>query len=306
MELLGYIKELLLLNDCVVIPGFGGFVSSYKPAQVHSSRFFPPSKSISFNRKLNFNDGLFINHVSAKEGISYFTASKKINLLVQEMTYRLTDGEDIAIPGIGTLRYDDHENLLFIPEINGNLNIDSYGMPSFSYETLYTKSHPLKPSDPQEKNEAIQVIFQKRTLKKVMVALPLLFALAVIPLKNNNEHLQASSIGNIAEVVTSKEPAPKQEEVKSPVIEETAILKEGNEPHPYFVIGGSFKSIGNAETFISQMKEKGYSQAQNLGIIKGLHYIALNSFATFEEAKTAQDNFKQTTPGSGVWIYVKK
>ena len=306
MELLGYIKELLLLNDCVVIPGFGGFVANYKSAGVHSSRFFPPSKSISFNRKLNFNDGLFINHISAKEAISYFTASKKINLLVQEMTYRLTDGEEIVIPGIGSLRYDDHENLLFVPEIEENLNVDSYGMPSFSYETLYAKKHPLKPVGSQEKKEAVQIIFQKRSLKKVMVALPLLFALAVSPLKNNNEYLQASSIGNIGEMVTNEGAVHRQEGVKSPAREETTALKKEPEPHSYFVIGGSFRSIANAEAFIAQMKEKGYSHTQNLGIIKGLHYIALNSFATFEEAKTAQDNFKQKTPGSGVWIYVKK
>ena len=96
MELLAYIKELLLLNDCVIIPGFGGFVTNYKQAGLNASNFTAPSKSVSFNKKLNFNDGLFINHVASELGINYIAARKKIDLMVQELNYRLTDGDRIT------------------------------------------------------------------------------------------------------------------------------------------------------------------------------------------------------------------
>lgn len=303
MELLAYIKELLLLNDCVIIPGFGGFVTNYKPAGMRSAQFTPPAKSVSFNKKLNFNDGLFINHVASAEGINYIAAGKKVNLLVQELSYRLTDGEEISISGVGSLRYDDQENLIFAPALASNLNLDAFGLAPFSYETLFARNQAKK-SVPQLQQDAVQVMFQRRTLKKVLVAVPLLLALAVTPLKNNKENLLKSDLANLTEMMTVQTPSkPVFEEEVAMAVEQ--IQEEQVVEHHYFMIGGSFKNEENADTFISQMKAKGY-EAENLGVIKGLHYISLGSFSSLHEAKNARDEYKTKSPGSGVWIYVKK
>ncbi len=303
MELLAYIKELLLLNDCVIIPGFGGFITNYKPSTVHASRFTPPTKSVSFNKKLNFNDGLFINHVASQEGINYVAASQKVDLLVQELNYRLTDGEEISISGLGVLRYDAEENLIFTPRVESNLNLDSFGLAPFNYETLFARRQ--KAAATTRERDAVQVIFQKRTLKKVLVAVPVLLALALTPLKNNKENLLKSDLGTIAEMMTAQTPAAK------PVAEENAevtaeeIQAKQEVEHRYFMIGGSFRDEENAVSFVSQMKAKGYD-AKNIGIIKGLNYISLGSFASLDEARSARDEYKVKSPGSGVWIYVKE
>ncbi|MGV8092444.1 MAG: SPOR domain-containing protein [Mangrovibacterium sp.] len=304
MELLAFIKELLLLNDCVIIPGFGGFVSNYQPAGLQVSRFTPPAKTVSFNKKLNFNDGLFINYIADKEGINYFLASRKVNLLVEEMNYRLTDGEEICIPEVGTLRYDDHENLIFTPRITSNLNPDSFGLISFNYEPLSARKQARKPV-PQAKRDAAQIIFQKRTLQKVLIAVPLLVALAVTPLKNYKDYLQESNLGGITKMMTISEPVSHKETMAK---EEVAITETAKDPvsdHAYFIIGGSFKSEENALSFLSFLKDKGYP-AINLGIIKGLHYIAIESFATIDEAQQAQRDYTSKSPDSGAWIYIKK
>ena len=293
MELLGHIKELLLQNDCVIIPGFGGFVSNYKSAENRSARFTPPTKTVNFNKKLNFNDGLFINHVSLKDGIGYIASKKKVELLVQELNYRLTDGEEIEIAGIGTLQYDAHENLIFKPKVEGNLSLDSFGLPSFSYETLFQKKHAAQLES--KSIDVSDVVFSQRKLKKVLIAVPLLLALAVIPLKNNKINLQKSDLSTLTEMMTVKEP------VVAPVVEETLVVENVEMDIQevelnYFMIGGSFKSASNANNFVSQMTEKGYD-ADDIGVINGLHYIALNRFATIEEAKEAQKNFKSDSPG---------
>jgi len=303
VELLAYIKELLLLNDCVIIPEFGGFVANYKPATIRSSQFTPPVKSISFNKKLNFNDGLFINHVASAEGLNYVAARKKVDLLVQEMNYRLTDGEKINISGIGSLQYDDQENLIFSPQVAENLNLDAFGLTPFTYKTLFARHQPSQ-NIPLQQQDAVQVIFQRRSLKKVLLAIPLLLALAVTPLKNNKENLLESNLASLTEMISMQNaPQPVIEEETTAVTE--AIKAEADVEHPYFIIGGSFRNEENAQTFIRQMKNKGYD-AQNLGIIKGLHYISLSSFATIGEAQQARDEYKRKSPGSGVWIYVKR
>lgn len=304
MELLAFIKELLLLNDCVIIPGFGGFVSSYQPAGLQASRFTPPAKTVSFNKKLNFNDGLFMNYVAEKEGINYFLASRKVNLLVEEMNYRLTDGEEICIPEIGTLRYDDHENLIFTPKITSNLNPDSFGLTSFSYEPLLARKQAKKPV-PQAKRDAAQVIFQKRTLQKVLVAVPLLIVLAVTPLKNYKDYLQESNLGSITKMMTASEPVLQEENLAKEEVAVTETVKDPVPDHAYFIIGGSFKSDENALNFLTFLKDEGYP-AIDLGIIKGLHYIAVESFVTIDEAQQAQKAYTSKSPDSGAWIYIRK
>lgn len=304
MELLAFIKELLLLNDCVIIPGFGGFVSNYHPAGLQYSRFTPPSKTVSFNKKLNFNDGLFMNYIADKEGINYFIASRKVHLLVEEMNYRLTDGEEIGIPEIGTLRYDDHENLIFTPKITGNLNADAFGLTAFNYETLLARKQVKKPV-PQVKRDAAQVIFHKRTLQKVMVAVPLLLVLAVTPLKNYKQYLQESNLGSITEMITSSTPVPAAETMTKPETAAVGPARDLAADHAYFIIGGSFKSDENAANLLAQLKDEGYP-AIDLGIIKGLHYIAIESCATIDEAQKAHREYSSKSPDSGAWIYIKK
>ena len=78
MEISQYIKEILLLNDCVIIPDFGGFVANYKPAMIENNRFFPPTKEIAFNNKLISNDGLLINYISEAEGVDYFSGATNL------------------------------------------------------------------------------------------------------------------------------------------------------------------------------------------------------------------------------------
>jgi hypothetical protein len=69
MDIIPLIRELLMSHDCVVVPGFGGFLANYSPARVDkaSSTLHPPRKVLSFNKNLVHNDGLLIG-VMAKRG----------------------------------------------------------------------------------------------------------------------------------------------------------------------------------------------------------------------------------------------
>lgn len=295
------------MNDCVIIPGFGGFVTNYKPASQKQSKFSPPTKTVSFNKKLNFNDGLLINHIAMKEGFGYVESRRKIDLLVQEMNYRLTDGENIQIPGIGTLRYDEHEHLIFIPNLEDNLNLDSFGLASFSYETLFQRKRISQLSN-QKRVDASEAVFSQRKLKRVLIAVPLLLALAIIPMKNGEYNLQKSDMSMVTEMMEAKETV--SEPVETMITEEAPIVDEEIIAAPlveynYYVITGSFRNDTNASNFVKQMQADGY-EAKNIGIINGLNYISIGNYETLNEAKTMRDQYEQSSSGSGVWIYVKK
>ena len=297
MEILACIKDLILLHDCVIIPGLGGFVTNYKPAKVRNSNFNPPSKAISFYNKHKFNDGLFINYIAEQEGFDYITASKKIKSLVQEMNYRLADGERISIAEIGDLSYNEGDQLIFEPVQSNNLNLDAFGLATFRYESLYAKK--LARTVSKENRDAVEVIFQNRSLKKVMIGIPLMIALAFFPIKDNKENIQQSDLSVIAEMMTPAEPA---KELKPEVISTT---EEKSVENSHFIIGGSFRSKENADRFLNEKLAEGF-EAQNLGLIKGLNYISLGGFPNFASAKAKQLEIKAEFPQSGVWIYAKK
>ena len=71
-----HIEALLLENDCVIIPDFGGFITYYTPASYVEDEhtFSPPVRSIGFNPQLKLNDGLlvqtYMDSYSASSGYS--------------------------------------------------------------------------------------------------------------------------------------------------------------------------------------------------------------------------------------------
>ena len=70
MKLAKHIHDLLLENETVIIPGFGAFISTYKPAEIGENEIKPPSKEISFTRQIRNNDGMLVTAIARKAKIS--------------------------------------------------------------------------------------------------------------------------------------------------------------------------------------------------------------------------------------------
>ena len=304
MEINQYIKELLILNDCVIIPEFGGFVANYKPAAIENNQFFPPAKEIAFNNKLISNDGLLINCISDNLGISYFEAKQKLESFVEETTLCLERNRNVYFEGVGYLHYDSRENLQFEPQLKQNLLVESYGLQNFSYEKLYQRQIP-KPAFKVEYREPIPVIFQKRKLKKLVVALPILLAIALIPMKNNKEYVSKSNMGMWETLARTTPATPAQVNEQSTAEYNSVTTTPVVNQFKYFIIGGSFKSEENANKYIQQLNEEGYT-AKNLGIFKGLHRVAMKGFSTMEAAQKELNTIKYHNPKSGIWIHVNE
>ena len=304
MEISQYIREILLLNDCVIIPEFGGFVANYKPAKVENNQFFPPTKEVAFNNKLVSNDGLLINFISEAEGIDYFSAKLKLESFVDETLLNLEKKRNVYFEGIGYLHYDSRENLQFEPQLKENLLVDSYGLQSFTYEKIYQRQMP-KPAAKIDYHEPVPIIFQQRRMKKLAIAIPLLIAMAIIPMKHNNEYLSKSDMG-MWETITQSAPVesiPVQEQTPAETI--TPVATNEVVEQKYFIIGGSFKSEENANKYINQLKEQGY-EGKNLGVFNGLNRVAMVGFATMPEAQKALNYMLAKNPACGVWIHINQ
>ena len=133
-----YISELLYKYDCVIVPGLGGFVANYKSATIQpiQNTFSPPSKSISFNKNLNGNDGLLANFIAKQESFSFDLASKKIEDYVVKINRSLKLKKSVVFVGVGTLFLDSENRLQFEPANSANYLLESYGLPVYQKQPI--------------------------------------------------------------------------------------------------------------------------------------------------------------------------
>ncbi len=138
MKLETYISELLYQYDCVVVPGLGGFVANYKSATIQSiqNTFSPPSKSISFNKNLNANDGLLANLIAQKEGVSFDVAINRIEEIVASINRDLKLKKRVLLTDIGTLFLDTENRTQFEPQNSVNYLLGSYGLAVFQKQPI--------------------------------------------------------------------------------------------------------------------------------------------------------------------------
>ena len=129
MQLSQAIKELIYSNDCVTIPDFGSFIANRFPSiyNKEESKFYPPSRRLSFNSKIKNNDGLLANFISTENNISYDNALKQIHSEVVNWK-RTISKEPLFIKDIGELSYNIDENLVFKPDLDSNHFVESFGL----------------------------------------------------------------------------------------------------------------------------------------------------------------------------------
>ncbi len=141
-----YISDLLYKNDCVVIPGFGGFITEYTPARVNrlTNSMMPPCKKIIFNEKLQENDGLLAHYISTSNGITYKEAVDQITKFTTYCHDLLKQKKKVRFPEIGVLWNNDEGKLFFEPEPTENYLESSFGLSNVSSPKLIESSNEEK------------------------------------------------------------------------------------------------------------------------------------------------------------------
>lgn len=136
-----YITDLLYDHDCVIIPGFGGFVSSYASATINRDKnhFKPPFKKILFNCRLKSNDGILANYIAQQESISYTNAMNLIRRFVDKSNKEMDADKKIRFRGIGLLYKDENGNLQFEQDASVNYLSNAFGLSAFNSPTIYRK-----------------------------------------------------------------------------------------------------------------------------------------------------------------------
>lgn len=149
IELDRHIEILLLSNDCVIVPNFGGFMAHHVDACYDEDEklFLPPSRTLGFNPQLTMNDSLLVQSYIATYDISYPDALKAIEKDVNELRQHLDHEEHYELSGIGTLALNAMGNIVFEPCEAGILTTELYGLSSFEINKLQALPKLQLPTD---------------------------------------------------------------------------------------------------------------------------------------------------------------
>lgn len=320
MDVTAFIRELLFGHDCVIVPGFGGFIGNYTPARIDktSGTFYPPVKLISFNRNLNHNDGLLVGRISVSTQMNYGDARSAAEEFVAGIRKRLEKGEKVVFDNIGSFVNNHEGNIQFEPDRNVNYHLDSYGLEPFQclpLEGYDLRKRIIRNTD----KDPVRQASIRKILWRAAVIIPLLSLLVVIPLKTDlfKAKVEATTMNPLvtAEFENNKkavdegniaEPPKKEEAVNTipdkPVVTEV-VVPAAPEPNTYVVITGSFKSKENADSQANMLKEEGFSP-EIVTAENGFYRVCAMSSNDMHTAVTKKDSISKKFPGS--WVSKKK
>ena len=196
IELAQHIEVLLLENDCVIVPGLGGFVAHYTPAMrvAEENVFLPPTRIIGFNPQLKMNDGLLVQSYMAVYDTDFSDATRIVEKEVAYIFTALHEDGKVDLPNIGELRYSIHGIYDFVPYDHKITTPYLYGLDSFEMQELAELKKPymektIRYSVPvvlEDKKRRVEIKFNRSYLSNAvaMIAVVALFFFLSTPIEN--------------------------------------------------------------------------------------------------------------------------
>ena len=141
-----HIARLLLNNDCVIVPGFGGFMAHNIPAKYDEENciFIPPMRIVGFNPQLTMNDSLLAQEYVNTYDISFPEALKQIATDVESLKRRIDEERIYELLGIGKFIINDDSTLKFVPEETGVITPALYGLDAIIVKPMEKAIEPKK------------------------------------------------------------------------------------------------------------------------------------------------------------------
>jgi CCDC81-like prokaryotic HU domain 2/CCDC81-like prokaryotic HU domain 1 len=146
IQLASDIKDLLMDDGAVILPGFGGFTSTYKPAVTDGVMgvLHPPSYHLTFDPNQQTNDGKLVDYIREKYHITSAAAQEAIDGFVKNIHSNFDKNEIVILPEIGRLYRDFAQKIQFLPE-STNFNADTFGLSSLNFSPISrTKPEPVR------------------------------------------------------------------------------------------------------------------------------------------------------------------
>ena len=300
MEVFKQIKQLLYRYECVILPGFGAFITRNHSAVIQADgTLMPPGKTVFFNRQLQTNDGLLAHHLAHSEGMTYELALEKIRIFSARLLENLGQNSIIDCAPLGHFEVKEQGILRFEATEQMNLAIKSFGLTS-------VLTHPINRADSNtpvipinSANTRLQNIWKYAAVG--LIALSLGGYGATYRYNQSvmayNESLEAQAQVFVQEQI--------QQATFSPNIDPAIISITVEAPKaPYHIVAGAFRIEENAIRKVALLKKQGYT-ARVIGQNKyGLHQVVFASYSDRPEALNALSKIR-ATENKEAWLLVQ-
>ena len=328
-----HISRLVATHNCVIIPGFGAFLAHSVSAyyNVKEQLFMPPHRTLGFNSQITIDDTLLVSDYMNTEKVSYEEAINILKHDVETLRNTLSHNSSTRFGELGTFFMDINGVITFEPESNCIDDADNYGLTPLTIRQLYLQQ------------EKVIVIKRRELGKYIAAAVAIILTfLFVTPVSdrmfNNNLKASLSDFASSEQIslmqqITATAPAPvsnnveceitpvdfsknttstqvakdiKTEDIitvikETPPVNSKTDISGTTEPKHYIIVA----SCPNAENAQLAIKELGAKKDAEYTVVKcgKRHRIAINSYATANEAQNALAEYHTTFPDAWVLTY---
>lgn len=330
---LKYTRALLpgmfLDYDCVIIPGFGGFVCNERPAWYDDDKeeMVPPSRDVLFNPNLTHNDGLLAQEIIRSAGLSFSEAMKLAKEEAAFITAELLGGNQVAIQGVGRLYAGEDGVNRFTPDAELVRTLNSFGHSRIPLAKLQAKQieKPLNKPEEQQKKETVvfpvQPLSRRISRAAAILALPLAAGAIIggtyLATDNDSKSTLLSLFPSPEAIISSFSPSESSvlidlesvtieetDELKIDYIEETAVEEITPTPQINFlIVGGAFAIEENAHSLAEELRKEGYFPTLHYQKHNKLYLVALGEFT---EERTARVEMAKARKAGRMSSWLKK
>ncbi len=331
-DIFRHITYLLTKSDCVIIPGFGGFVLHSENATYSKNDhvFMPPSVVVGFNPELKHNDGLITESLMKSEGLDYQEASLIVEQFSENLQQELNNSGEITFPQIGKLSYSKEGKLNFTQTSDSPVNHSMFGLAGI-YMPPISKLEKIQRKAKHQDTIYYPIVKQLTRITAVAAAVVLVFLLMSTPIKDVDTPSQYASIidtrlhfaqekpATVSAPEETKEPeadkneVPKAEPEKKEIkqVPEVAPTKAKNSEtastQGYYIIAASFTTSEEAKAKIQLSELKKLDANASLLKKDGRIRIYVAKFDNKKEADSYLNNFRKHYPKyESAWLLSSK
>ena len=322
MTIISHIEYLIKEHECVIIPGFGAFISYYTPSYVtEQGALIPPKLLYGFNAAIKHNDGLLANSIMRKNGISYDEAVDIIDGDVRIIKSQLDDSNEFIFGEIGVFS-NAESGVLFEP--NERISYSKSSMFGLRDIQLSEVGKQQQLSDASEKKDVVYISLRKdffRIAASIIVLVVLAFALSTPialddapdyagvkfvaesqktvveqPMKSDVKAGRQTSVDTLNTTVSKK-----KESAVSPESESHSELAVSPDNYKYYLVIATFRTKKQAELYVKQSAAESDLEAKVLDNGGSLYRVYVAAGNSYDSLSTKLDDIYGTNPDA--WIY---
>ena len=185
----GIVKDLLLDNDEVTLPGLGTFVSELMPSTFSDKGYTinPPYRRLSFRQRWDESDSILSDFYSETNGIARDKAEKIVGEFVTGLKETLQAKKVVVLPGLGRLRATKENAFFFIAD--EDLDIYPYG---YGLEPVSLKAHEETPEEIEAAVKELKEVVEPMRTPEVVETTPDVVGKTPVPKRKRRPWLVAA------------------------------------------------------------------------------------------------------------------